>query len=99
MSLQNNYNLLQQEQYKIEKVVRENQTLDSAYINGNLYVSSNYYNYVVYLFVALFLVFLLIRVGFSSGQYGGGNSNSRSISPFIFLLLALIIIINAILKN
>lgn len=99
MSLQSNYSILQQERGEIEKIIRQNQMLDSAYIDGNLYVSSNYYNYVVYLFVALFLVFLLIRVGFSGEQHGGSNVNSRKIPPFIFLFLSLIIILNAILKN
>ena len=91
--LQNNYNILKQERNDIEKIIRQNETLDSAYINGNLYVSTNYYNYIVYFFVALFLGFLLIWVSTSHEQYGGSNIKFGKITPLIFIILGLIIIL------
>lgn len=98
-NLQNEYNILNQERNEIEKVIKQNETLNSAYINGNLYVSSNYYNYIVYLFIALFLIFLLIHLNFSQDQYGGSKTKLYTLYPFIFIILGLIIIFNAIKKN
>ena len=60
-ALQNNYLILIQERDQIEAMVRQFQTLNSAYENGNLVVTSNYYSYLILLFVAIFLVFLLMR--------------------------------------
>jgi len=97
--LQKNYNKLQQERIEIERIIKENETLDSAYIDGNLYVSSNYYNYIVYLFVALFLLFLLIRLGVSNEQNGGSITLERNKSTFGILGLCVIIILNTIVKN
>ena len=98
--LENSYNQLQQERNKIQRNILANETLDTAYVNGNLYVSSNYYNYIVYVFILLFLFFLLFRIGFDSQQTGGGSfvlEKTKYIG--LLLLLSVIIIINAIIKN
>jgi hypothetical protein len=52
----------------------------------------------MYLFIVIILVLLLFKYGLSGEQVGGGASYSN-ISPFIFVILGLIIIINAIIKN
>ena len=41
--LNKNYNTLEQERGDIEKMVREYETLNAAYENGNINVTSNYY--------------------------------------------------------
>jgi hypothetical protein len=60
-ALKNNYQILSQERYHIDEMVRQFQTIDSAYHDGNLIVTSNYYNYIVLLFVVVFLIFLFMR--------------------------------------
>lgn len=95
--LQKNYNVLEQERMEIEQIIRQYETLNSAYENGSINTTSNYYSYILYLIIAVFLVFLLFKFSLTSEQRGGGNLSK--ISPFIFILLGCIIVINAILKK
>ena len=95
--LQNNYNTLEEERKQIEEIIRQYETLNSAYENGNINATSNYYSYIMYVLIAIFLGFLLLKFNLTSEQRGGGNFSK--ISPFIFVLLGIIIVINAILKN
>ena len=97
--LQQNYNTLEEERHQIEQIIRQYETLNSAYENGSINVTSNYYTYIMYLFIAIFLVFLLFKFGLTSEQRGGGNIHFGKISPFIFGILAFIIVLNAVLKN
>lgn len=97
--LQQNYNTLEQERMEIEEIIRQYETLNSAYENGSINVTSNYYNYIVYIFITIFLVFLLLRFSLTSEQSGGGNHKFSKFSPFIFGLLGFIIVLNAILKT
>jgi len=60
-ALQNNYQVLSQERYHIDEMIKQFQTIDSAYNDGNLIVTSNYYNYIVLLFVVVFLIFLFMK--------------------------------------
>ena len=96
--LQQNYNTLEEERREIEELIRQYETLNSAYENGNINVTSNYYWYILYVIIAIFLVFLLLKFNLTSEQRGGGG-NFTKFSPFIFVLLVFIIILNAILKN
>jgi len=96
--LNQNYNTLEQERGEIEKMVREYETLNAVYENGNINVTSNYYLYIMYLLIAIFLVFLMLSVSISSNQVGGGTSFAH-ISPLLFSVLGFIIIFNAYLKN
>lgn len=96
--LNQNYNTLQQEREEIEKMIREYETLNSAYENGNINVTSNYYSYIIYLFITIFLVFMLLRVNLSGNQVGGRPPISK-FSPLIFIFLGFVIILNAYLKN
>jgi hypothetical protein len=97
--LQQNYNILEQERIEIEEIIRQYETLNSAYENGNINVTSNFYSYIIYLLVSIFLVFLLLRFSLTSEQMGGGNHKCSKFSLFIFGLLGLIIVFNAILKT
>lgn len=97
--LEQNYNTLEQERRDIEVMIREYETLNSAYENGNINLSSNYYRYIIYVFIVIFLIFLLLRFGLTGEQIGGGNHKFSQFSPFIFVLLGFIIVLNAILKN
>ena len=53
----------------------------------------------MYLLIAIFLIFLLLKFNLTSEQRGGGSNNFSKFSPFIFGLLGFIIVVNAILKN
>lgn len=94
--LNKNYQTLQQERSQIDVMIRQYETLNSALENGNINVTSNYYAYIMYLFVAIFLVFLFIKTSASSGQVGGGHIK---VSPLLLIFLAAVIIFNAALKN
>ena len=72
-ALNKNYKTLQEERSQIEEMVREYETLDSAYENGNIHVTSNYYVYIIYFIIAIVLVVILLKIGVSGGtQMGGG---------------------------
>jgi NADH:ubiquinone oxidoreductase subunit 3 (subunit A) len=94
--LQNNYNTLEQERIQIDKLVGEYETLNSAQENGTINVNSNYYRYLLYFLLAIFLVFILFKINKSTNQRGGG---AISKSYQIMILLSIIIIFNAIIKN
>jgi len=97
--LQQNYNTLEQERSQIAELIREYETLNSAYENGNINLTSNYYSYVMYILIAIFLVFLLLKFSLTSEQIGGGKQHFSQSNLLIFVLLAFIIVFNAILKN
>ncbi len=98
--LQNNYNTLKAERMEIEEIVREYETLNSSYENGNVNVTSNYYTYIVYLFISIFLVLLLIRLTLTGDQRGGGASNNFSTSSLLIIFLSIfVIVLNAYLKK
>jgi hypothetical protein len=93
--LQQNYNTLEQERFQIEELIRQYETLNSVQENGVINITSNYYKYIVYLVIAILLIVLLMKVNLTYQQRGGGYKNS----PFIFILLACIIIFNSIIKK
>lgn len=96
--IQKNYNTLEQERKEIEEMIKEYETLVSAYENGNIILTSNYYRYIIYVFIVIFLIFLLLRFGLTSEQTGGGKKYFSQYSLCIFVLLGFIIVFNAILK-
>jgi lipopolysaccharide export LptBFGC system permease protein LptF len=100
-ALQNNYQVLSQERYHIDEMVREFQTIDAAYNDGTLVVTANYYNYIVLVFVVVFLIFLFMKFSLFGEQRGGGGSGSNisNNSLFIFIILSVIIIFNSFIKK
>ena len=97
--LQNNYNTLEAERMEISEIVRQYETLNSAYENGNVNVTSNYYTYIVYLFISIFLVLLLMRFTFTGEQRGGASRNFSTSSWLIIFISIFVIILNAYFKN
>jgi hypothetical protein len=97
----NNHNILLDERREIDKMVRQFQTIDAAYKDGNIIVNANYSNYIVLLFVVVFLILLLMRYAFTTPQYGGGNRviNASSIMLIAFGVLFFIIVANVLTKN
>jgi septal ring factor EnvC (AmiA/AmiB activator) len=87
-ALQNNYLILSQERDQIDGMVRQFQTLNSAYENGNLIVTSNYYSYIILLFVVMFLAFLLMQFSLF-----GELSNAYLFYGFILIVIILFAIL------
>jgi ATP-dependent Zn protease len=69
--LNNNYNNLKNNNYKINSLMNEFHTINAAYKDKSLIVTSNYYNYIVLLFVSILLILLFLR--FSEKENVGGN--------------------------
>lgn len=96
----NNNNVLLDERVEIEQMVRQFQTLEAAYEDGNIIVTANYTNYIVLLFVVGVLILLFVRYALSTPQYGGGHKeiNTYMIMPIVVGFL-FFIIFNALRKN
>ena len=59
--LNHNYKILTKERFEIEEIIRQFETLNSAYNEQSINVTSNYYNYLIYLVIVIFLFFLLCK--------------------------------------
>lgn len=97
--LKQNYNTLENERVEIEEMIRQYQTLDAAYENGNIIVTSNYYYYIFYLLIAIVLVFIFLKINGSSDNQIGGGKGHITVSPLLLIFLSCVIIFNAYLKN
>lgn len=98
--LQNNYQTLTQERLQIDEMIRQFETINAAYENGNINVTANYYSYIVLVIVAVFLIFVLIKYSIPSQQMGGGNNlNFGTNQILIYLLLGAIIVFNSFIKK
>ena len=100
--LYNSYDNLQQNNQKINSLIGEFQTLNSAYRDQSQLVTTNYYNYIVLFFVALLLLFLFLR--FSENQNGGGVRNGvyldkNIIFYFVFVVFIFVVFNIFIRKN
>ena len=97
-TLNTNYQILEKERYEIEQMIIQYNTLQTAYDNGNINVTSNYYAYIMYLLIVVFFIYILLKFNFSSQQVGGSNNSLvNKIVPLI--ILSFIIIFNSIIKN
>lgn len=99
--MNNNYQTLINERIQIEKMIREYETLNRAYENGNINVTSNYYSYIALLLITILLIFLFFKFSFTGSQSGGGNNsinNLNNIYKLLPLLLALFTIVYFIRK-
>lgn len=97
--LQQNYNILNGERAQIEQMIREYETLNTAYDNGAINTTSNYYSYIMYLIIAVFLFLLLLRFSVGGGSQSGGGFRHIKVNPLLFVMLAIIIIFNAYIKK
>ena len=96
--LNNNYNILQDERIQIENIINQYETINSAYEDGKITVNTNYYSYILYLFIAVFLVILLFKTTLSNSQIGGGEHHLK-LTPLLFIFLCFVIIFNSYIKN
>jgi len=80
----NNHNVLIEERKEIDSIIKQFQTLNAAYEDGNINVNANYMNYVVFIFVVVFLILLLLRTAMSIPQFGGGfNKSFAKVNNFL----------------
>jgi len=70
--IKTNHTILIKERKVIDNMLNQFQTINAAYEDGNTHVNANYLNFIVFLFIAIFLILLLIRFSLSAPQYGGG---------------------------
>lgn len=98
MILQEKYNALNKEREKIKQMEKEFQTLNSATENSELVANSNYYGYVVLLFVTILLVFLLVKYSITGQQRGGGN-NFKNEAFFLFSLMLIALSLSNFFNN
>jgi hypothetical protein len=91
--LSNNYQTLLQERLEIDKMIRQFETLNEAYDNGNINVTSHYYFYIVLIFVVVFLIGLFMRFSLLTrdiSEDGNWIPTFLVISVCIFLVYLLI---------
>jgi len=74
--LSTNYTILVKERSEIESIIRQYETLNSAYNDKSEIVSSNYLIYIVLLFISIVLIMLFFSISFSGQQRGGNIHNS-----------------------
>lgn len=101
-ALQQNYSVLEQERSQIDEMIREYETLNSAYENGAIHVTSNYYVYLIYFIIVIALIAVLIKIGISGGNpslMSGGGHGHIKVSPWLLFFLAIVILFNAYIKK
>ena len=90
-AISQNYQILQKERDEINEMISQYQTLNTAYEDGNLNVTSNYYRYIALLFFTVLLSMFLLKSSVFSGQSGGGH-NKLNISHIVIIIITLIVI-------
>ena len=92
------YNNLVEERDKIQKMLNEYQTLDEQQVEGNIHISQNYYSFILLMFLAILVIFLLYKFSMPSAQpsttfvqNGGELGTSAYYMVFgLFLLILLL---------
>lgn len=90
-----NYQTLSEERNHIEKMIRDYETLNKAYENGNIVVTSNYYRYILLSLIVILLIFIFLKFYLTTSQSGGGKFifskyNIYNFIPFFLLILAVL---------
>jgi hypothetical protein len=98
-ALQQNYVVLTDDRERIDIMIREFETLNEAQQNSDINATMSYYNYIVLLFVAIFLVVLLLRFSVPSEQVGGGNRGCNSKYQWLAFLIGIYFGFHYIFKN
>ena len=94
----NQYKNLVVERVKIQKILNEYQTLDEKHIEGNIYISQNYYSFILLMILVLLFVFLLYKFSIPSGQststlVQNGGQLGTSVYYFVFCIFLLILLL------
>jgi hypothetical protein len=62
------YKSLVGERFKIQTMLDEYQTLDQQQVQGNIHISQNYYSFILLMFLAILVIFLLYKFSIPSDQ-------------------------------
>jgi ATP-dependent Zn protease len=89
-ALNNNYQVLANERIEIEKMIREYESLNTAYNDGDIKVNSNYFIYISLLIISLLLLFLLFKFSLPNQQRGGGKFSFNN--NYLITILGLFIL-------
>jgi len=90
--LNNNYQTLTQEREEIDEMVRKFETLNAAYENGNLIVTSNYYFYILLLIVTIILIIFFFKFSLLN-RNTNGEINWLPLFIIIIILIYLVYLI------
>ena len=85
--LKNIYSDLMKHRLSIKNEINQDNTLNAAYEDGAVYVTSKYYSYIALTFTAILLILLFLQFS-TSGQQTGGSNNYLNTSWCFFLLIA-----------
>ena len=88
--IHNNDNLFKDRE-KINDILNQFKTLNTAYEEGNIIVNANYMKYIIFLIILIFLVILLLRNTVSTTQSGGGNKMIYNKNILIIIFCVIII--------
>lgn len=101
--LKNNYNNLIKERESIGELLKQYETLDSVENENNIKTTQNYYSYILLLILAITILILFYKIGFSQTiqtsqniQYGG--ELGINLYYVIFAIIIIIILINYYMK-
>ena len=91
--LVNQYKKLALERVKIQKMLNEYQTLDEKHIEGNIYITQNYYSFILLMILVLLFVFLLYKFSIPSQSTStivqNGGQLGTSVYYFVFCIFEL----------
>jgi uncharacterized membrane protein YecN with MAPEG domain len=97
-NLENNYIDLLKYRTNINKISNEEQTLNSSLDNSNIKATSNYYNYILYSIIAVFLILLLIKFSITYTQNGGSNLENyldinKNLKTYLMISVILVLLL------
>lgn len=98
-ALLSNYSTLTNQREEINRMIHSYETLDEAYLDGNINVTSQYSNYIVLLLVTILLALLLIKFSVSGKQSGGGGNNFKNEALYLFGIMVIFLILSKFLNN
>ena len=88
------------ERNEIKEMINNYETVNATYENGSVNVTSNYYKYIVLLFVVIFLVIFLLKYSFKNTmeQLGGGKYFNWNTTLYL-IFLGIVVVFNASIKK
>ena len=89
--LQSNYQILTQERVLIDEMIKQFETINASYEDGNLNVTSHYYSFLLLFVFAIFLIIILMKFSLSSQQTGGGWTIEGNKNIFYMFLVIVVI--------
>jgi hypothetical protein len=99
-TMEQNYQVLEQERGEINRMVRQFQNLDGAMDNGEINVTMYYYNYVILTFIAIILIMLLVKYSLAGlTQRGGGGSRFMNEAMLLLGIMVVFLGLSNVLKN